>query len=149
MHLHDLDEAIRRLEAPDCGCPFKRIPCQCDAYQSTGDCDHPPTYTPPCEHVRAIDVSAFPLAFEEWADLLTASDPPAYCEPIFAPAPSRVVTRQARIAVLADRFANAESLWHPRDGWRDPDGPAAPQTRHLRNGRDDENETLVPSRRAA
>lgn len=112
----ELRGLLAAIDVPDCGCPLD-LSCPCgescppgaDCPCCRGECDHPPSlFQPPCRHVLACTCS---LTLEEWAKLVAAADraePPE-------PAPALVLSREARVAVLARRHGRGEGLWSRHD----------------------------------
>jgi hypothetical protein len=114
----ELGRVLAAVEVPDCRCKPERncleglenYPADCPGEHA---CKHCPLA--PCKHVAAIDPRRFPLTLSEWRELLLAHDPAGYGEPP-APAEPRVaVTREARVAVLADRAWAGLGFWHAAD----------------------------------
>lgn len=105
------------LEAPDC------------------DCDWQPGMDP-CPHVLAAGHDV-PVA--DWGRLLLLLRPDDYTEPP-PPAPTLVMSREARIAVYEERASLGQTLFHTDDAARDPDPDAelhvAPVATRGRNGAD-------------
>lgn len=135
------------MEIPDCKCRTVFRPwCQlsggagCPDRQTQGECDCPRLPGPPCEHVRAIDADDFPLTLDEWGELLSLYEPQDYDDPPPALAPAIVVSRQARIAVYAERHGADPDvalfhLYHPDDLAQAPPEHLAGRLTPRRNGR--------------
>ena len=98
---------VARLEIPDCGCRADPLPCGCD-----GPCDCPVLLPPPCEHIRR---AAHQLPLPEWAELLELLWPNDYTEPPPPAVSALVISREARVALLAGRHDRGEGLYHPLD----------------------------------
>ena len=134
-----LDRALRaeaakflaELEVLDCDC-WEEQPCLCLEYQHNGACTCP-RYPYPCLHVLAI---SHDLPFEEWSALLLSAGPAAYQEPPPPQSPAKCLTREARVALLAQRRALGFGLWHSSD-WLSKSGMAAygPLAARTNNGR--------------
>ena len=138
---------LRQLEVPDCGCKVHYLPlCQlgggsgCRERRQDGECDCAWLPGPPCEHIAAINPDDSPLSLDEWAELLHALDPEDYDDPPPPAAPALVVSRQARVAVYAERHGPdpdlaAFHLYHPEDLARETPEHLAGRLTPRRNGR--------------
>ncbi len=85
------------------------------------------------------------LSRAEWAAELAILDTAHYLDPPLRPLPSVVLTRRARVALLEERHARGEQLWHPLDllpgkaQWLE----VTVAIGHLDNGEDRDDETLT------
>lgn len=111
----DLRTLAVRLEIPDCACPqcrAKPIPCGCD-----GPCSCPVRLPPPCDRITS---HTHTLTLAEWSELLAYVDPESHLDPPPPHAPALVMTRQARVEVMARRQRERRGLYHPGDLYREP-----------------------------
>lgn len=90
-------------------CCAEHCPC------CRGECDHPPAFfQPPCHHILAL--RNLEITDDQFACLITSANARQYRERPLAPEPAHVLTREARVEVLAERQENKLSLWH-HDDW--------------------------------
>ncbi len=125
---------LARIDVPDCGCPI-HLPCDCPSWKRPCDKAH---VAPPCRHVRALVPHG--LSLEEWGGQLEQVFGREYTERPVSPQAATVLSRAARVAVLAHRQLAGYSLFHPADLWRtshSDDGVRAGVTQErVRNGAD-------------
>jgi hypothetical protein len=121
-----LRRAAANLEIPDCDqkqCPDHfRLLCvhageEDQPCASGHECDCPRTPGQPCSHIRARHHD---MPFDQWAALLARAyrgEEDDYDEPPRPGSPATALSRQARVAVYAERFWRGLGLFHDGDSW--------------------------------
>jgi hypothetical protein len=139
---------LRRLEIPDKPCKCSRvIKCtseNCVELAETGKCDCSDRIAPACPHILKRDHN---FSLKKWAELLTRWKYKDYHERPVPSAPAKVLSRQARVDVLAKRRKNGESLWHPGDLQPDQVDQLGRRQTLTANGRPVQKELVVMGRK--
>src|SRR5262249_57797182 len=102
---------------------------------------------------HALKAPPHALTLEEWAELQRLLDPEEHDDKPPPAAPSLVLERPARVAVMGTRRRERVGLFHPDDLWHDEEEGERARLRlvapHTRSGRCEEEEYVAPDRRAA
>ena len=72
----------------------------------------------PDELLARLEAPDHGLNLDEWAELQRSLCPDDYDDPPEPDKPGLVLSREARIAVMAARVSRGEGLYHLRDLWR-------------------------------
>lgn len=119
-----LRRAAESLEIPECGCPTHlsllclhqgEEGCPCSRGR---ECDCPRWPGKPCQHILS---RRHDLPLEQWAALMAraaAGDDDGYDDPPPPASPASALSRQARVAIYAERAWFGRRLFHEADGWR-------------------------------